>query len=91
MEPPAEPVVEGAPVVDEDDLEGKPFEELIDQFSDFEDEVEVGADAVLAAEEKAKKKKSKTRVVEYDPDLDEMVVHRRRKRDDDEWGEFEEY
>jgi len=65
------------------------FEELIEQFTEaleideFEDEVE------LDPEEKAKRdrKKGKARVVEYDPDLDEMVVRRRRKREEgDEWG-----
>jgi N utilization substance protein A len=65
------------------------FEELIEQFSEaleideFEDELD------LDPEEKAKRerKKGKARVVEYDPDLDEMVVRRRRKREEgDEWG-----
>ncbi len=37
-------------------------------------------------EELKKKKKEKSRVVEFDPDLGEMVVKRRRKRDDgEEW------
>ena len=65
------------------------FEELIEQFTEaleideFEDELD------LDPEEKAKRerKKGKARVVEYDPDLDEMVVRRRRKREEgDEWG-----
>jgi N utilization substance protein A len=84
-----EPAAAEAEVEKEAESIEETFEELIEQFSEaleideFEDEID------LDPEEKAKRdrKKGKARVVEYDPDLDEMVVHRRRKREEgDEWG-----
>ncbi|TFH34452.1 MAG: transcription termination/antitermination protein NusA, partial [Anaerolineales bacterium] len=64
------------------------FEELIEQFTeviapaDFEEEDEKSLESI----ESRKRKKGEARVVEYDPDLDEMVVHRRRKREEgDDW------
>jgi N utilization substance protein A len=85
----AEGVADEEPAAVEVESIEETFEELIEQFTEaleideFEDEVE------LDPEEKAKRdrKKGKARVVEYDPDLDEMVVRRRRKREEgDEWG-----
>jgi N utilization substance protein A len=89
--PEPEPALEG-----EDEPEAaiesieETFEELIEQFSEaldveeFEDEDEDEDPDVKA---RRQRKKRKARVVEYDPDLDEMVVRRRRKREDtDEWG-----
>ncbi len=64
------------------------FEELIEQFTEALDIEEFEDEEELEPEEKAKRdrKKRKAKVVEYDPDLDEMVVRRRRKREDDEWS-----
>jgi N utilization substance protein A len=64
------------------------FEELIEEFTkkvpQFEEETEIDEEE-SARRKKAKKRKS--RVVEYDPELGEMVVKRRRKRDD--FGDWE--
>jgi N utilization substance protein A len=88
-----EPVLEGEaePEAAAEAIE-ESFEELIEQFSEaleideFEDEDE-DEDEDPDVKARRKRKKRKARVVEYDPDLDEMVVRRRRKREDtDEWG-----
>jgi N utilization substance protein A len=86
LEPAEVPEAEAETVVESIE---ESFDELIDQFTEaleideFEDEED------LDPEEKAKRdrKKLEARVVEYDPDLDEMVVRRRRKREEgEEWG-----
>jgi N utilization substance protein A len=80
----------------EDDLE-KVFagfaQQLGIQYEEEEDEEE--GEIVFVEEEdfeperKTKKRKKRTRVVEYDPDLDETVVRRRRKRG--KTGDWEDY
>jgi N utilization substance protein A len=56
------------------------------------EEEEEEVDAVLTAEKKKKKGKKGARVVEFDPELGEMVVKRRRKPGRaGELGEFEEF
>lgn len=64
------------------------FEELFEKFGGKEEFVP--ADDELFEEEKKKEQKKKSRVVEYDPELDEMVVKRRRKRESEDWEEFED-
>jgi N utilization substance protein A len=71
----------------EDEIE-ETFEELFEKFGGKDEYVP--ADDELFEEEKKKSKKRKSRVVEYDPELDEMVVKRRRKRETDEWEEYED-
>ncbi len=63
------------------------FEELIDQFSEAIDLDDLDEDEEDPdTKERRKRKKGKARVVEYDPDLDKMVVRRRRKREEgDDW------
>lgn len=58
------------------------YVEFDEQFEDEEEDEE--------EEEERKKKKRRKRVVEYDPELGEMVVRRRRKpgRREDDWEEF---
>jgi N utilization substance protein A len=74
-------------VITADEIE-ETFEELIEKFTESapqfveDDETEDEAEEI-----KKRDKKRKTRVVEYDPELGEMVVKRRRKRD--EFGEWE--
>lgn len=66
------------------------FEELIDQFTEVIDAADIEDEDEQDPETEAtrKRKKEKARVVEYDPDLDETVVRRRRKRDEgDDWGQ----
>jgi N utilization substance protein A len=91
-----EEVTEPVAVELEDDLE-KVFagfaQQLGIQYEEDEDEEE--GEIVFVEEEefeperKSKKRKKRTRVVEYDPDLDETVVRRRRKRGRaEDWEDF---
>lgn len=43
----------------------------------------------LTEDEKRRKRKKVSRVVEYDPDTGEMIVKRRRKREEDEWEDLD--
>jgi N utilization substance protein A len=67
---------------EEEPVTAEDFEVLLEQFAspfDADDDEELD-------QEEKKQRKKKSRVVEYDPDLGEMVVKRRRKREDsDEW------
>jgi N utilization substance protein A len=89
LEPGEELEAEPEPVVESIE---ESFGELIEQFTEAIDIEEFDEEEELEPEEKAKRerKKRKARVVEYDPDLDEMVVRRRRKREEgDDWtGSF---
>jgi N utilization substance protein A len=55
-----------------------------------EEEVEVELDEAEIEREK-RRRKERARIVEFDPELGEMVVKRRRKREGGEWGEDEGY
>jgi len=86
-------VEEGAPVVEkmaeEPETIEETFEKMVGEFDSTFTAEDIGEEAVIdeaELEELKKKKKEKSRVVEFDPDLGEMVVKRRRKRDDgEEW------
>lgn len=102
-EPEPEPVPEPAMEAEETEEEEEPvpagtideaFEAIaqeleteVAEFEEFdEDEEEDEED-----EEEKRRKKRKKRVVEYDPELDEMIVRRRRKpsrRDEEEWDKY---
>ena len=80
----------------EDDLE-KVFAGFAEQLGiEYEEEDEEEEGEIVFVEEedfeperKSKKRKKRARVVEYDPDLDETVVRRRRKRGGaDEWEDY---
>jgi hypothetical protein len=74
-------------VITADEIE-ETFEELIEKFTESAPQFVEDDETDDEAEEiKKRDKKRKTRVVEYDPELGEMVVKRRRKRD--EFGEWE--
>jgi N utilization substance protein A len=88
LEPEAVEEEEEEPVDIEDEIE-ETFEELFEKFGGKEEFVPAD-DELFEEEEKKKDKKKKSRVVEYDPELDEMVVKRRRKREYDEWEEYED-
>jgi N utilization substance protein A len=95
-EPTAEAVAEGVEGEEEPEIEIEEAfeaiaEKLEEQFGDFEEFVEEDEEGEEDEEEKRRQKQRK-RVVEYDPDLDEMVVRRRRKpsRTEGEWEEFDE-
>jgi N utilization substance protein A len=72
--------VEEAPKVEdvveeEEEEEEIPFSELLEKFEDGDDD----------------KSKTKGRYLEYDPDHDVTIVRRRRKREDNNWEEWEEF
>ncbi len=86
-------VEEGAPgvekVVEEPATIDETFEKMVEGFDSTFTAEDIGEEDVIdeaELEELRKKKKEKSRVVEFDPDLGELVVKRRRKRDDgEEW------
>lgn len=69
-------------------------EEFETEYEDFEEVEELDEeDEEYEDEEEKKRQKRKKRVVEYDPELDEMIVRRRRKpgREDDAWEKYGDY
>ena len=64
-------------------------EELSDAVGDKDAEEQlIEGEEVLTAAQKLKQKK-KRRLVEFDPDSGETIVHRRRKRGGEEWEEYD--
>jgi hypothetical protein len=54
-----------------------------------EGEAESDEERLLRLEKEAKKRRELGRIVEFDPELGELVVKRRRKRDqEDKWEDF---
>jgi N utilization substance protein A len=78
------------PIETEEDLE-KVFADLAEGLgTSIEPEEELDEEVEEIVDTKRKKRKKRARVVEYDPDLGETVVRRRRKRSgDDEWDEYD--
>lgn len=76
-------------VVEEPETIEETFEKVVEGFDGTFTAEDIGEGELIdeaELEELKKKKKEKSRVVEFDPDLGEMVVKRRRKRDDgEEW------
>ncbi|MCK5634405.1 MAG: hypothetical protein KAI06_04935, partial [Anaerolineales bacterium] len=63
------------------------FEELTEKFGESVEIPELSEEEFKKESTESKQRqKQKSRVMEYDPDLDEVVVRRRRKRDDGEWS-----
>lgn len=97
-----EPVME-AEAVDEPEAEEEEeeleeveetFEALLEKFDtpyvedeELEEVLEEEEEDDEEAEERKRRKRA-SRVIEYDPELGETVVKRRRKRDSDEWEEY---
>lgn len=81
------PVVEKA--VEEPETIEETFEKMVEEFDSTFTAEGIGDEAEIdeaELEELKKKKKEKSRLVEFDPDLGELVVKRRRKRDEgEEW------
>ena len=81
------PVVEKA--VEEPETIEETFEKVVEEFDSTFTAEDIGDEAEIdeaELEELKKKKKEKSRLVEFDPDLGELVVKRRRKRDEgEEW------
>jgi len=65
----------------------------IEAIGDFEEEEEEEGGEEDQDELEKKKQKQRKRVVEYDPELDEMIVRRRRKpgRAEGEWDKYGDY
>ena len=73
--------------VEVEEVVGDAFEELTEKFGESIEIPELSEEEFKKdSEESKQRRKEKSRVIEYDPDLDEVVVRRRRKRDDGEWG-----
>ena len=68
------------------------FDTVVEELDTIVTTVEVEGeeeDIFLTDEEKRKKRKKVSRVVEYDPDTGEMIVKRRRKRGEEDWEELD--
>jgi N utilization substance protein A len=66
------------------------FDTVVEELDTIVTTVEVEGeeeDLFLTDDEKSKKRKKVSRVVEYDPDTGEMIVKRRRKRGEEDWEE----
>jgi N utilization substance protein A len=88
---------EALPIETEEDLE-KVFAEVAEDLGvalepDVEEDLEeedLEEDEEDLTDRKRERRKRRARIVEYDPDLGETVVRRRRKRDGvDEWDEYD--
>jgi len=78
---------EGEPAED-GSVEGRPLDEIFSLRPDMVTPAVTVPEEEVAAEPKKKKKKKKKHIkVEYDPDLDEVIITRKRKRDTDDYGE----
>ena len=83
------PVIEeeAAADVESEEVGADAFEEVAEKFGDLIELPELSEEEFKKdSEESKQRRKEKSRVMEYDPDLDAVVVRRRRKRDDDEWS-----
>ena len=83
------PVIEeeAAADVESEEVGADAFEELAEKFGDLIEIPELSEEEFKKdSEESKQRRKEKSRVMEYDPDLDAVVVRRRRKRDADEWS-----
>lgn len=68
-------------------------EELESEFDVYEEDEDFEEDEDEEERREKERSKRRKRVVEYDPELDEMIVRRRRKpsRRDDEWEKYGDY
>jgi N utilization substance protein A len=94
---PTEPEVEEAPPEEEVEAEEPAVEFTLEEMLAKEEVLRVAEgeeeepETELPPSKKAKKRKPGTRVVEYDPEMGEMVVKRRRKRGEpEEWEDYGE-
>lgn len=91
VEAEAEAVEEPAEVISEEIDEAEIIEEAAALFTEAvtdETDEELLDEFDEELEREAKRSRDRRRVVEFDPDLGELVVKRRRKRDQEEWEDF---
>jgi len=80
------PVVKDEAETEAEEIIADAVEELADKLGESIQAPEIGEDefAKDSAESK-QRRKEQSRIMEFDPDLGEVVVRRRRKRDEDAW------
>jgi N utilization substance protein A len=80
------PVVEGEVEAEVEEIVADAVEELAEKLGESIQAPEVSEDefAPDSAEQK-QRRKEQSRIMEFDPELGEVVVRRRRKRDEDAW------
>ena len=80
---------EGEESAEEESVDDRPLEEIFSLRPDMlTPPVSISDDDDVIDDSKKKKKKKKKHIkLEYDPDLDEVIVTRKHKRDDDTFGE----
>lgn len=89
LEPAKDVVVIESPA-DLDKVFGEIAEELGGAIEDKDaDEEVIEEEDLLSVAQKLKKQKEKRRLVEFDPESGETIVHRRRKRGGEEWEEYD--
>jgi len=82
------PVDEEEAEAEVEEVAAEAFEELAEKFGETTEIPELSEEEFKKdSPESKQRRKEKSRVMEYDPDLDEVVVRRHRKRDEGEWGE----
>ena len=85
--PAADAEVEAEAEVETEEVVVDTFEELSEKLGESIEIPELSQEEFAKdTPESKQRRKEKSRVIEYDPDLDEDIVRRRRKRDEGDWG-----
>jgi len=80
------PVVKDEAETEAEEIIADAVEELADKLGESIQAPEIGEDEfVKDSAESKQRRKEQSRIMEFDPDLGEVVVRRRRKRDEDAW------
>jgi len=80
------PVVKDEAEAEAEEIIADAVEELADKLGESIQAPEIGEDEfVKDSAESKQRRKEQSRIMEFDPDLGEVVVRRRRKRDEDAW------
>ncbi len=80
------PVIEDEAEAEEEEITADAVEELAEKLGELIQAPEVSEDEfVKDSAESKQRRKEQSRIMEFDPDIGEVVVRRRRKRDEDAW------
>ena len=80
------PVIEDEAEAEEEEITADAVEELAEKLGESIQAPEVSEDEfVKDSAESKQRRKEQSRIMEFDPDIGEVVVRRRRKRDEDAW------